>query len=61
MRTKSAAKAGKVSLPIVPRGKALKALLANGKAKVGITVTFTPSGGLPASFTKNVTLRLKTD
>ncbi|HEV7563208.1 MAG TPA: hypothetical protein VGO24_06865 [Solirubrobacterales bacterium] len=60
-RTKSAAKAGKVSLPIVPRGKALKALLANGKAKVGITVTFTPSGGLPASFTKNVTLRLKTD
>jgi hypothetical protein len=60
-RAKAAAKAGRVSLPVVSKGKALKALRANGKSKVKFSVTFTPTGGSSASFTTAVTLRLKND
>lgn len=57
-KSKAAKAAGRVKLPIVAKGKALKALRASGKAKVKVQVTFTPTGGSPATFTKKVTLRL---
>lgn len=59
-QSRGAKAAGRVKLPIVAKGKALKALKANGKAKVKVQVTFTPTGGSPATFTKKVTLRLLT-
>lgn len=57
-QSKAALATRRVKLPIVAKGKALKALKANGKAKVKVQVTFTPNGGAPATFTKKLTLRL---
>ncbi|HYG97158.1 MAG TPA: hypothetical protein VD741_08625 [Solirubrobacterales bacterium] len=54
---KSPSEAGRVKLPILAKGKALKALRANGKAKVKVQVAFTPVGGSTAVFAKKVTLR----
>lgn len=60
-RSKAAKKAGNVKLPIVPKGKALKALKANGKAKVKVKVAYTPTGGTTATLTRKVQLKLETD
>jgi hypothetical protein len=58
-RSKSMALAGKVILPIIAKGKARTALRNNGKAKVGFSLTFTPTGGAPATQTKSVMLKKK--
>lgn len=57
-RGKLAATAGKVTLPIVAKGKAAAALKNKGKAKVRFEVAFTPAGGAPATLTKSVVLKL---
>lgn len=57
-KSKAAKAAGRVKLPIVAKGKALKQLRESGRAKVKLKVTFTPTGGSTATFTKKVTLRL---
>jgi len=57
-QSKTAKAAGKVKLLVKAKGKAAKALATNGKAKVKFTVTYTPTGGAPASFVKSVMLRL---
>jgi Divergent InlB B-repeat domain len=57
-QTRSAAKAGKVSIPIVAKGKARKSLQASGKAKVKFAVAFTPTGGATTSLSKLAHLRL---
>jgi trimeric autotransporter adhesin len=51
--------AGTVVLKIKPKGKLLKKLRANGKAKVKVTVTYTPTGGTAKSETKKVKLVLR--
>jgi hypothetical protein len=56
-QTKSAAAAGKISIPIRANGKALKGLKAKGKAKVRFKVSFTPTGGSTASLSKLAHLR----
>lgn len=58
-RSKAAKQAGRVKLPIVAKGAALKTLQASGQAKVKVQVAFTPTGGSTATFTKKVTLRLR--
>jgi hypothetical protein len=57
-QSKNAAAAGKVKLLVKAKGKAAKALASSGKAKVKFNVTYTPTGGVPASFKKTVNLRL---
>lgn len=47
--TASARRAGSVKLPVKPSRRTLKRLKARGKAKVKVTVTFSPDGGTPAS------------
>ena len=47
---------GTVQLTIKPKGKTLKQLKAHGKAKVTVTVTYTPTGGFPKVVTKKVRL-----
>jgi len=61
VRSKGVTKAGRVAIPIVAKGKAAKSLRGNGKVKVGFKVTFTPTGGAAASFTRSATLRLAID
>jgi hypothetical protein len=56
-QTKSAAAAGKISIPVRAKGKALKGLKASGKARVKFNVSFTPTGGLTASLSKVAYLR----
>jgi len=55
-RSKTAKGAGNVKLPIAPKGKTLKALEANGKAKV--KVAYTPTNGTTATLTRKITLKL---
>lgn len=57
-QSKTVSAAGKVRLLIKAKGKAAKKLRENGKAKVKIGVTYTPTGGMPAIAEKSVTLRL---
>lgn len=57
-RSKSAKKAGKVTVPIVPKGKAAAALKSGGKAKVKVKLAFTPTGGVTATLTKSIVLKL---
>ncbi|HEY3436003.1 MAG TPA: hypothetical protein VGK41_10155 [Solirubrobacterales bacterium] len=57
-RSKTIPAARKVKLLIKAKGKTAKALRENGKAKVKIGVTYTPTAGLPARAEKSVTLRL---
>lgn len=56
-QAKAAAAAGKVQLLIKAKGKAAKALRKRGKAKVKFTVAYTPTGGLPVTSVKSVTLK----
>jgi hypothetical protein len=57
-QTKTVKAAGKAKLLVKAKGKAAKALANTGKAKVKLKVTYTPTGGAAATFTKSVTLRL---
>ncbi len=57
-QTKAAKAAGTVSVPVLAKGKSLKALKASGKAKVKFHVTFTPAGGAASTLSKVVHLRL---
>jgi hypothetical protein len=56
-QSKAAAGPGKVKLLVKAKGKAAKVLRERGKAKVKFTVAYTPTGGLPATSVKTVTLR----
>jgi hypothetical protein len=58
-RSKTAATARNVTVPIVAKGKAASALRKSGKAKVRLTLAFTPTGGLVATLPKTVVLRLR--
>jgi Divergent InlB B-repeat domain len=60
-RSKSANAAGNVKLPIIPKGKALKALKKKGKAKVQVKVAYTPTGGVTSILTRKIQLKLETD
>ena len=51
--------AGSVKLKLAAKGKTKKKLNKSGKAKVKASVTFTPSGGDPATQTKTVKLKKK--
>jgi hypothetical protein len=57
-RSKAAKAAGNVKVPIVPKGKALKALKATGKAKVQVQLAYTPTGGTTSTLTRKVQLKL---
>lgn len=57
-QSKSAKAAGKVKLLVKAKGKAAKALRSSGKAKVKFQVAYAPTGGLPVTSTKTITLRL---
>lgn len=57
--TAAAAAAGDLTVILKPTGKTMKALKKNGKAKRKVAVTFTPTGGLPATQVVKVTLKLK--
>ncbi|HVO54755.1 MAG TPA: hypothetical protein VMT37_10110 [Solirubrobacterales bacterium] len=50
-------KKGRVSIPIVARGKAASALTRAGSARVSFKVTYTPTGGVSASLTKGTVLK----
>jgi hypothetical protein len=57
-KSKRAAAAGAVTLPIAAKGKALKQLQKNGRAKIRVSVAFTPDGGDHAATTAvSVTLK----
>ena len=56
-QSKAVAAAGKVKLLIKAKGKAAKALRNRGKTRVRLTIAYTPTGGLPATAVKTVTLR----
>lgn len=57
-RSKTAATAGNVKVPILPKGKAVKALRRTGKAKVQVQLVYTPTGGTPSALTRKVQLKL---
>lgn len=57
-QTKSPKKAGQVKLPIVAKGKALTQLKSTGKAKLKLKLAYTPVGGVQATTTKSVVLKL---
>lgn len=54
--TRRAKAAGKVTLPVISVGKPHRALLAKGRRKFALGVTFTPSGGTPARDARTVAL-----
>jgi hypothetical protein len=58
-RSKAAGKAGKVKLPIIAKGKALKTLKATGKVKVKVRLAYTPTGGASATLARKVQLKLE--
>jgi hypothetical protein len=53
-----AAAAGKVLLPLIPSAAGRKILKAKGRFRVKVRVTFTPTGGTPASQTFSPVLKL---
>jgi hypothetical protein len=57
--TANAAAVGNVTLSVKAKGKAKKKLRKTGKAKVKPQVTFTPTGGNPATQAKKLALRQK--
>lgn len=57
-RSQAAAAAGNVKVPIVPKGKAVKALRRTGKAKVQVQLFYAPTGGIASTLTRKVQLRL---
>lgn len=48
---------GTLKMPVVAKGATRTALLAKGKAKVLVKVTYTPTGGSPVTVAKKLTLR----
>jgi hypothetical protein len=56
-RARAVSTAGPVKLTVKATGKAKKKLRKTGKAKVNVKVTFTPTGGSPASKSKTVKLK----
>lgn len=50
--------AATVPLPVKPTKSARKVLAAKGKVELRVAVTFTPTGGIPATQTRKLTLRL---
>ncbi len=48
-----------MTLPIIAKGKARTALRKRGRAKLGLSLTFIPTGGAAATQTKSVTLKKK--
>jgi hypothetical protein len=57
-KTVQATAAGTLKLPVKPTKLGRKTLNAKGKLKVKVAVTFTPTGGLAATQTKKLTLKL---
>lgn len=57
-KTLTATAAGTLKLPVKPTKSARKTLVNKGKLKLKVAVTFTPTGGLAATVTKKLTLRL---
>jgi len=57
-RSRAASKAGKVKLPIIAKGKALKTLQTTGKVKVKAKVAYTPTGGATSAQAKKIVLKL---
>lgn len=55
--TVTATAAGTVNVPLKPTKAARKILAEKGKVKVRVSLTFTPTGGLPATTTVKVTLK----
>lgn len=51
--------AGETILPVKATGKAKKKLTKKGKAKLTLSVTFTPTGGVPDDLSKVVKLKRK--
>jgi hypothetical protein len=49
--------AGETRLPVAPKGKAKEQLAELGKAKIGVSLTFTPTGGDPNTQTKKLKLK----
>jgi hypothetical protein len=58
-KTKRVAGAGRLKLPIKPKGKAKRKLQRTGKTTVRAKVTFAPGGGEPSTESKRVKLRLR--
>jgi hypothetical protein len=57
-KTLTATAAGTLRLPVKPTKSARKTLESKGKLKLKVAVTFTPTGGFPATVTKKLTLKL---
>jgi len=57
-KTLTATAAGTLKLPVKPTKSARKTLENKGKLKLKVAVTFTPTGGLAATVTKKLTLKL---
>jgi hypothetical protein len=57
-KTLAATAAGTLNLPVKPTSPARKTLKKKGRLKVKVAVTFTPTGGLVASVTRKLTLKL---
>lgn len=55
---KTARRAGRVKIKLVPRRKAKQYLERDGRLKAKAKVTFTPTGGTPKSVTRRITFRL---
>lgn len=57
-KTLTATAAGTLKLPVKPTKSARKTLTNKGKLKIKVAVTFTPTGGLAATTTRKLTLKL---
>jgi DNA-binding beta-propeller fold protein YncE len=56
-RTVQAGGAGTLVLPVAPKASAKRALRTHGKARISVSVTFTPTGGAPRTARKTIVLR----
>ncbi|HET8955438.1 MAG TPA: hypothetical protein VFN18_07260 [Solirubrobacterales bacterium] len=57
-KTLTATAAGTLKLPVKPTKSAQKTLANKGKLKIKVAVTFTPTGGIAATQTRKLTLKL---
>lgn len=57
-RTVTATAAGTLKLPVKATKSARKTLVNKGKLKIKVAVTFTPTGGIAATVTRKLTLKL---
>jgi hypothetical protein len=57
-KTLTATAAGTLNLPVKPTKSARKTLAGKGRLKLKVAVTFTPTGGLAATSTRKLTLKL---